>query len=263
VDEERRLHAAVIAVPRDDAPRLACADWYDANGSPRGEFIRAQLEVTNVRRRGGSMRAWSGAAAVARRWLDDFPLVLAAPLAPFVDAKLIRDPIHIRGWHESIEIDGAAFVEYADALCRAAPILHLRVTGGGEAVRALAVAPVLGRFVSLGLRHQQLTDDDVIALARSPYLESLGWLDLAGNQLGRPALDALADARAPRLGYVNWSQNAIDDPVDTMHVDGGEVLDAWPTRLGQELEAKHGALPWLHAPWRFRFGYPPFPDAFE
>lgn len=39
---EKAMMRAVWESPEDDGPRLVMADWYDEQGSPRGEFIRLQ-----------------------------------------------------------------------------------------------------------------------------------------------------------------------------------------------------------------------------
>ncbi|MEO8701262.1 MAG: TIGR02996 domain-containing protein [Kofleriaceae bacterium] len=41
-----QLHAAVLAAPDDDAPRLAYADWLTARGDPWGELISVQIART-------------------------------------------------------------------------------------------------------------------------------------------------------------------------------------------------------------------------
>lgn len=44
--DERALHAAILAAPDDDTPRLVFADWLDEHGEPeRAEFIRVQCEL--------------------------------------------------------------------------------------------------------------------------------------------------------------------------------------------------------------------------
>src|ERR1700730_12789922 len=43
------LYAAVVANPDEDAPRLACADWYEQNGQPdRAQLIRIQCQCARL-----------------------------------------------------------------------------------------------------------------------------------------------------------------------------------------------------------------------
>lgn len=42
------LHAAVLAAPDDDGPRLVYADWLLAHGDPRGELISVQVELART-----------------------------------------------------------------------------------------------------------------------------------------------------------------------------------------------------------------------
>jgi len=49
VTEELALLAAIVANPKEDAPRLVYADWLDENGQPeRAEFIRVQIELAKI-----------------------------------------------------------------------------------------------------------------------------------------------------------------------------------------------------------------------
>src|SRR5262249_10513083 len=43
--EEDALLSAVLASPRDDAPRLVFADWLEERGDPRGEVLRILLPL--------------------------------------------------------------------------------------------------------------------------------------------------------------------------------------------------------------------------
>ena len=45
---EADLMKQVAADPDDDTPRLIMADWYDEQGDPRGQFIRAQCEMETL-----------------------------------------------------------------------------------------------------------------------------------------------------------------------------------------------------------------------
>jgi uncharacterized protein (TIGR02996 family) len=50
--DDAALLRAVLANPADDAPRLVYADWLDERGDPRGEYLRADLEVARPQPRG-------------------------------------------------------------------------------------------------------------------------------------------------------------------------------------------------------------------
>jgi uncharacterized protein (TIGR02996 family) len=45
---ESKLMAQIAADPDDDTPRLVMADWYEEQGDPRGQFIRAQCELERL-----------------------------------------------------------------------------------------------------------------------------------------------------------------------------------------------------------------------
>lgn len=55
-DDESFIRA-IIAAPGDDAPRLVYADWLDERGSPRGAYLRREVEVFRQPRTGPEFRA--------------------------------------------------------------------------------------------------------------------------------------------------------------------------------------------------------------
>jgi uncharacterized protein (TIGR02996 family) len=48
MDEEAAFTAAILAAPRDDAPRLVFADWLDERGDPRGEWLRVTARLQQL-----------------------------------------------------------------------------------------------------------------------------------------------------------------------------------------------------------------------
>jgi uncharacterized protein (TIGR02996 family) len=256
------LLAQVIGDPHGDSPRIDYADACVEASDPRGQFVREQFAVTEVRRAGGSVPAWTPAfdraselfRANRRAWLVE--------LEPFLDAGVIRDPVFLRGFVEAIELVGDIDPAILDELYRVAPILHLTMFGGPDAVRRLAACPALARIVSLRIAGAQLDDNAFAELVASPHLGKLAYLDASANQLGVASLEAIA-TRLPNLGYLAWRGNACEDPTDVPRLIHGEVVESLPTALGRELEAAHGPQAWLHSPSRWPHQFPPFIDAFE
>jgi len=131
-----------------------------------------------------------------------------------------------------------------------APIRHLNLQDSAPVVAELAACPHLGRIRSMSLWRNQLGDHGLATLLSSPHLGRLRWLDLTGNQLTDASLEALAAARTfPDLRVLRFDDNAAASPVDEVLRDlDGSVLDIVATARGQQLEAVHGPLPWLHPP---------------
>jgi uncharacterized protein (TIGR02996 family) len=48
--EEEAFTLAMLAAPREDAPRLVYADWLDARGDPRGELLRITTQIEMIER---------------------------------------------------------------------------------------------------------------------------------------------------------------------------------------------------------------------
>src|SRR5215468_1683494 len=164
------LWAAVIDDPHGDSPRIDYADACVETGDPRGDFIRNQFEVTEIRRAGGSVSAWIPAFDRAGELLRSNRRAWLALLEPFLDAGVVRDPVFLRGFVEAIELVGDIDPAIIDELYRAAPILHLTVHGGPDVVRRLAACPALDRIVSLRVAGSRLDDNAFAALVDSPHL---------------------------------------------------------------------------------------------
>lgn len=163
-----------------------------------------------------------------------------------------------------VVLTARALIERGSELLTRAPwVRHLHVTSYTEVGPALFACPSLRGMQSLGLRAVGLVDDDVDALAASPLVDGLRWLDLAHNHLGQRSLETLASCfMLSRLEYLGFEGNAVESPVDHFGTDAldGAVVDTNVTAAGRALERLAGrALDWLHAPDRFPYSYPPSP----
>jgi len=244
------LHAAVIAAPTEDGPRLAYADAIAATDPDRAEYIRLEIALAGWRRTGPNSPERAKASVRAQLLLEKHRRAWEQGVRPLVDACGF-----LRGFVELVELDAARFLQTAPELYRRAPILHLDLTGVKPVAAKLFASPYLARIESLGLVRNDLGDAEVARLAASPYLGRLAWLDLGVNAIGAAGLDALAASdRLPRLGYVSLLANDVDDPTPK-HCDGYERTSP----AAQALIDKYGPRAWLDA--RERGTWPPHRDA--
>src|SRR5262245_37162751 len=152
---------AILKAPDDDAPRLIYADWLEERGDPRGEFIRIQCELARMSE-GGQYRA----ALVERekKLLAENEEEWLGPLrrlglerrgsnhefAEFTDASTLSCVDYRRGFVECVCLEVEAFLQRAESLFQAAPLLrHVRLMGIGmlyDELPANGGAP-LGRHV--------------------------------------------------------------------------------------------------------------------
>ncbi len=207
-----RFLATIIATPEDDAPRLVFADWLEEHGdADRAEFIRLQCSLA---RDGANFAREARAAELLTanrpRWIvPDMP-----------GRQLFR-----RGFVEFVHLSADDFLEHADRLATAAPIVGLRLSAAAGRTSRLVLVDWLkrvqsleilndglgprlrewfqpGKFpelVSLSLRNNRLWSDYVAILAElSPNLPKLERLDLSGNPLGDEGLALLANAEPLR-----------------------------------------------------------------
>jgi hypothetical protein len=241
----------VLRAPRDDAPREAFAASVADVDPDRAEFIRTQLDIARSRRAGrpydaaASARAMALAARHGRRW--------AADVSPLAGRFQFR-----RGFVEEVHLSPAVFVERADALFRAAPVLDLVATSA-DGLADLLDSPFAARLRSLSLFDLRLGDELASMLADSPFLTGLAWLDLRHNRLTDRAIDRLAGAKnLPSLRFCALSDNAGEDPNPRGDDDEGGRRGLKRTWAGVRVEKQFGKLPWLG---RFTSDDGPDPEA--
>jgi uncharacterized protein (TIGR02996 family) len=260
---EEALLQGVLDDPDSDAPRESYAAWLDAAGDARGEFIRAQLEHSALRKQRAPLSKWGPVFDRANELLETWRAEWLQPIDPLIMAKSVKQPVFYRGFVESIEVSAEAFLDRFDDVVALEPIRFLALTKVGHRAGEVFASPSLERIRALDLSRNGLTDADVALLSASPYLVGLRWLCLSFNKkLSAASLEHLA--QSPHLGnlrYVGFSNNAVEDPKDEVHMDGSHVAYAGPSDLGGRLEEEFGALPWLHWPEPFS-GALPHPDGF-
>lgn len=238
--ENRILFKDVLRWPEEDRPRASYADWLSGRRDPRGDFIHAQLRLHGLRRQPGAWDEFDAAEAEAQRLLDAHGADWLSPVA-----ELGVEPRLDRGFVDLVTMPAAVFPRVARRLFRAAPVLHLRLTDAAGELAAVAAQPELRQVVSLGLFESGATDDDVVALCRSPYAQRVAWLDLGFCDVGMPGLEALFRNGLPRLDYLNMVGNRCEDPTDRPVVRDGACTDYSVSDLGAALEGRYGPRPWL------------------
>lgn len=240
VRENRILYKDVLRWPEEDRPRASYADWLCGRRDPRGEFIHAQLRLHALRTQPGKWDAYDQAEAEAEGLLEEHGEAWLGEAAKLgVKCKLDR------GFVDTVTLPAVEFPGLARALVRAAPVLHLRLTGCADQLAAVAQQPELRQVVSLSLFNSGAKDEDVEALCRSPYADRIAWLDLGMCQVGMPGLEALFRQGLPRLDYLNFAGNRCEDPTDRAVMHGRLCTGFTVSHLGAALEGRFGTRPWL------------------
>lgn len=176
------LHAAVVARPDEDTPRLAYADHLDELGgesnAARAEFIRAQIERarlprTDPRRAELLARESELAGVWAWEW--------AVPLRQHVSEWVFR-----RGFVEKVETYIEKSAERFRELMASAPIRHIRSTGQFCELEGLAEAlPDLAKLRGLEIWGLYAFNDETVrAILTSPHLAELRTLILYHDRNG-------------------------------------------------------------------------------
>jgi uncharacterized protein (TIGR02996 family) len=232
------LYQRVVAAPLDDTPRLAYAEAVQDADPERTEFIWMQIEERRLRRdsRGDPrrqelvLRSFQLRADRGTEWAREV-------------RTLVTGWQFCRGFVEAVWLDAATFLDRAAELYERAPVLQLYLSGAAPVAERLFASPYLRRIRGLSLLRCELGDAEARLIARSPYLSELEWLDLGLNHIGAAGLTALAASAAlPRLGYVGFLGNAMEDPTP-QHADDYDN----DSQFAADLQARYGRREWLSA----------------
>jgi uncharacterized protein (TIGR02996 family) len=203
VTDEDAFLEAIRAEPDDDAPRLVFADWLEEQGDPRAEFIRVQCELA---RPGLERRRRAELASRERALRQRYEQEWLGPLRQLGIPAWFH-----RGLVEEVFLSAPRFLEEAEALFRAAPLVRsVRLHKAEGRVAALAESPHLARLDFLNLYCNEIGPEGAALLARSPHLKHLSALDLRCARIGDDGVSALA--RSPflhRLTFLNLGANGI------------------------------------------------------
>lgn len=257
---EAALLQAVLDDPDAQQARIDYADWLDGQGDARGELIRLQLRVDELRKQRASTRTVD---AKIKTLLEGNRSEWLEALAPLIDAGVVKEPGFYRGFVERVVMTADDFVDRFDEVIAVAPIRFLQLSGAGSRAAEVFASPHLARIRALDLRWNDLSDADIEKLAASSHAGGLRWLNLSFNEgLTQRALEHIAQSsHLKQLQFLGFDGNGAEDPKDEVHKDGDVIVYAGVSPLGSELEQKFGTLPWLHWPEPFA-DILPAPDAF-
>jgi uncharacterized protein (TIGR02996 family) len=224
--------AAVCAHPEDDGPRLVYADWLDEQGDPRGEFIRAQIELERLPPDDASRPRLK---ARCRELLKRHRSAWLVPGIPdrsfhrgFVEELTVSEPLRL---DDVLAVFHRTPVRVLQVRRRSLPFPLSDLVGrpevrslswldlggtlvGDDGAAAIARSPHLVRLTRLWLNSwmdaeypQRIHAAGAAAVARSGTLSRLTELDLNGNAIGDGGLASLAGSptlgRLERLVLVN------------------------------------------------------------
>lgn len=240
---------AIIADPDSDAPRRRFAEWGVAQGDLQAELTQLQLAERDERRRNDlyAAAAYRNKAAALleqnrQAWDRDVRAITRLP------------SVFYRGFVEHAFVDAPTFLSRAPELYAVAPIRALTFIDAADHVDAIAASPHLARLVAVvfGRKSRPIGDDGLRTFLASPHLGKLRLLSAPFNDIGREGMEALCAAHLPSLVYAGLGNNRVDSPQEECAFDSISGLVNQNSislpEFGQELEAKYGPQPWLHAP---------------
>jgi uncharacterized protein (TIGR02996 family) len=185
MSQEEAFLRAIVEAPDDDLPRLACADWLEEQGDPRGEFIHVQIEMSRLPVHDPR---WADLRRREQELLDQHAWGWAEPLGERVQEWVFR-----RGFIEQVRTSLEAPASSLRDLLQRAPIRHLRDTGQFCDFRGLVQAlPHLKQLTGLEFWGLYAFDDELLRrLLVSPHLRNLRTLILHHDRNGNLADDGV------------------------------------------------------------------------
>lgn len=238
---------AVLAAPRDDAPRARFADLVASAEPDTASFVRTQLDLARRRRQKPRRDRQVERGAVA-----------APPPrheARFAAARALLDGTvpgwtqrlgYGRGFLERVTVDGAWFASRGSELLARAPIVDVTVHACPADPTELFDSPAWAHVRSLRFVGASLHLSQVECLCQSPYLGRLAVLDL--SQMGLPLSALHAVIRAPllaRLRYLRADGNEFPDPNPTIDEQDGQSFGERASAFAEALRQQFGDRPWL------------------
>lgn len=237
---DRAFLADILERPDDDAPRLIYADWLDDHGrAERAEFIRVQVELARmdrydvrhlrlvrreselIHRHGEAWAAETGledreGATFRRGFVEHLRFEDCLEFLAQSRRVLARVPLSsigvedIGGYDDETDTHaGIVRLGRSKAFRRLRRLELDTIDGVIESdMRALARCPDDTALTELDLSDNDLTDDDVLALADGPLLFRLRVLNLAGNNIGVGGVRRLAVADVGQLRELDLTTNS-------------------------------------------------------
>ncbi len=243
------LLEALLAAPDQDEPRLAYGADLERKGDPRGEWIRLQVllargkgspETVESYRQGLRQEALFKEHGPA--WSREFEGLISP------GTEHVRSVSFARGMIERVTLTAEQFLENAELLYSAAPIRHLTLTGAmsPELIEPFFASPHLGRTRSLEFRHCSLGGLGIEALARSPQLQELRWLELHGEALEFESFRTIAEsAWLGRLEYFDPDERKNDPRIEHYLDWDGSTANSRTPEEAFLLVRWYGDLKWL------------------
>lgn len=185
------LRDAIIADPDADAPRLALADWWEAQGQPeQAEFTRLQVQARSPDGLGLGDPHWERYQELSDRarnkWVASLPKIQNIYC------------FHYDGIEQEVSVDAfKTFEENAEQIFARAPLTRLRFYSLRSA-RKLFASPWLGRIHELDLTivsPQVFNTTAIATLCASPQASSLRSLALPAPSLVTEMMEAIGTSR--------------------------------------------------------------------
>lgn len=210
MSEQDAFLKEILANPADREVRLVFADWLEEQGDPRGELIRLQIQLEEMK---SSDRGYGTVRKKERALFKEHSLFGRLP-------NRVSDWEFRAGFIEKIELTLTAFLKQAPEIFEHNPVQHAVLKAKSAKIEKIAQVPELSKLRSLELRSNHLGNAGLRTLLESPHLTNLESLTVYSNDITNEGVAQLS--RNPNLSgltelKIAW--NHIDDAATEQLVD--------------------------------------------
>jgi uncharacterized protein (TIGR02996 family) len=233
------LYEAVLEAPDRLGPRRRYAEYLEQHGDELGHYIRLRLQ---------QLQASLDNQSYERMLELEVKLGprLRAPLQPWVRSAPLD-----RGLVAHVKMDAKSFLDHGRDVFAGAPIQHLDLFDAKPVFAAIVQDPTLAQVQTLAIETSDLEDREATLLASSPFVRRLVYLNLAGNKIGQPGLEAItASPNLAALRVLHVEFNPVEDPVSKWSNDGVSGLTYYEGAGPMQalLKKKYGEKAWMEPP---------------
>jgi uncharacterized protein (TIGR02996 family) len=201
--DEQPFLEAIKTRYHDDGLRFIYADFLDDIGDPeRAELVRVQIALARMdedhpRRAELANREAELLADNGGRWSGHLRDLISDCECEFR-----------RGVLDSVVVDATRFLAVGEELVRRVPIVRLRLSHSAAVLPDIVVSPLLANVRELDLFGDNLSNDDLCLLTKSPFFKDLETLNLGFNKIDDVGVHNLARAsNLPKLTSLSLSDN--------------------------------------------------------
>lgn len=171
--EVEQFAEAIIANPNDVEARLVFADFLEEQNDPRSELVRLQFRMADMSKYD---RVWPKLRQRERELIREHGCFGEVP-------KVVKVIDTMGGFVDAIELTVARYLKHQTEIFSAAPIRSVTLVSKSTRFDQVRLSPHLAQLVSLTLKSNHVTEEQLTGLLSEGNFDNLRSLDVRGCTL--------------------------------------------------------------------------------